>query len=117
MLRFLKQLQIALLQTLEHDQFAVAKAAAYSAILTLFPAVLLISVDGLKPEAVLHAQEHGLALPNLARLAEDGVYSSGVRGVLPTVTYPSHTTLITGVSPAKHGISSNTTFDPYNKND
>ncbi len=43
MLRFLKQVQIAVLKTLEHDQFAVAKGAAYSAILTLFPAVLLIS--------------------------------------------------------------------------
>ncbi len=79
--------------------------------------VLLISVDGLKPEAVLHAQEHGLVLPNLTRLLQDGVYSPGVRGVLPTVTYPSHTTLLTGVSPARHGIVANTTFDPYNKND
>lgn len=43
MLRFLKQIQVAFLRTLEHDQFAVAKAAAYSAIFTLFPAVLLIS--------------------------------------------------------------------------
>jgi predicted AlkP superfamily pyrophosphatase or phosphodiesterase len=33
-------------------------------------------------------------------------------GNLPTVTYPSHTTLITGVAPAKHGIVGNTTFDP-----
>ncbi len=79
--------------------------------------VLLISVDGLKPEAVLHAQEHGLVLPNLTRLLQDGVYSPGVHGVLPTVTYPSHTTLLTGVSPARHGIVANTTFDPYNKND
>lgn len=43
MLPFLKQLRVALWRTLEHDQFAVAKATAYSAILTLFPAVLLIS--------------------------------------------------------------------------
>jgi membrane protein len=43
MLRFLKHLRIAFLRTLEHDQFAVAKAAAYSAILTIFPAVLLIA--------------------------------------------------------------------------
>jgi predicted AlkP superfamily pyrophosphatase or phosphodiesterase len=78
--------------------------------------VLLISVDGLKPEAVLQAQQHGLKVPNLIQLSHDGVYSSGVRGVLPTVTYPSHTTLLTGVSPAKHGIVANTTFDPLNKN-
>jgi predicted AlkP superfamily pyrophosphatase or phosphodiesterase len=36
--------------------------------------------------------------------------------VVPTVTYPSHTTIITGVSPAKHGIYANTTFDPLRKN-
>jgi predicted AlkP superfamily pyrophosphatase or phosphodiesterase len=74
-------------------------------------------VDGLKPEAVLHAKEHGLRLPNLVRFLNEGTYSSGVMGVLPTVTYPSHATLITGVSPAKHGISANTTFDPYVKNE
>ncbi len=43
MLRFLKQIHIAFVRTMEHDQFAVAKAAAYSAILTLFPAVLLVA--------------------------------------------------------------------------
>jgi predicted AlkP superfamily pyrophosphatase or phosphodiesterase len=37
-------------------------------------------------------------------------------GVVPTVTYPSHTTLVTGVWPAKHGIWANTTFDPLQKN-
>lgn len=79
-------------------------------------AVLLISVDGLKPEAVLQAAQHGLKVPNLIQLSRDGAYASGVRGVLPTVTYPSHTTLLTGVSPAKHGIVANTTFDPLNKN-
>ena len=30
----------------------------------------------------------------------------------PTVTYPDHTTLITGVWPAEHGIVNNTVFDP-----
>jgi len=95
--------------------FALSLAAAAQP--SAAPTVLLISVDGLKPEAVLQAHEHGLKLPNLVRLIDDGTYSSGVRGVLPTVTYPSHTTLLTGVSPAKHGISANTTFDPFNKND
>jgi predicted AlkP superfamily pyrophosphatase or phosphodiesterase len=36
--------------------------------------------------------------------------------VLPTLTYPSHTTLLTGASPAKHGIIDNTTFDPLLRN-
>jgi predicted AlkP superfamily pyrophosphatase or phosphodiesterase len=81
------------------------------------PMVMLISVDGLKPEAILEAQSHGLKVPNLQAFMRDGIYARGVRGVLPTVTYPSHTTLLTGASPAKHGIYSNTTFDPLLRND
>jgi predicted AlkP superfamily pyrophosphatase or phosphodiesterase len=38
-----------------------------------------------------------------------------VVGVLPTVTYPSHTTLMTGVEPAVHGIYDNRIFDPENR--
>jgi predicted AlkP superfamily pyrophosphatase or phosphodiesterase len=78
--------------------------------------VILISIDGLKPEYVLAADAHGLKIPNLRRFVTEGTYSTGVHGVVPTVTYPSHTTLITGVSPAKHGIYANTTFDPLRKN-
>jgi predicted AlkP superfamily pyrophosphatase or phosphodiesterase len=80
------------------------------------PTVLLISVDGMKPEAVIDAQSHGLKVPNLRAFMADGVYAGGVRGVLPTLTYPSHTTLLTGASPAKHGIIDNTTFDPLLRN-
>lgn len=76
------------------------------------PHVLMISLDGMKPEYVIHAQEHGLKLPTLRRFLTDGAYARGVEGVVPTVTYPSHTTLVTGVSPAEHGILSNTVFDP-----
>ncbi len=81
------------------------------------PLVMLISIDGLKPEAVLEAQSHGLVLPNLRAFLKDGAYADGVRGVLPTLTYPSHTTLLTGASPARHGIYANTTFDPLRKNE
>jgi len=78
--------------------------------------VVLISIDGLKPEYVLNADAHGLKIPTLRRFLKEGAYSAGVHGVVPTVTYPSHTTMITGVSPAKHGINANTTFDPLRKN-
>jgi predicted AlkP superfamily pyrophosphatase or phosphodiesterase len=80
------------------------------------PAVILISIDGLKPEYVLDADAHGLKIPALRRFLREGTYATGVHGVVPTVTYPSHTTLITGVSPARHGIYANTTFDPFRKN-
>jgi predicted AlkP superfamily pyrophosphatase or phosphodiesterase len=45
-----------------------------------------------------------------------GAYARGVVGVVPTVTYPSHTTLVTGAAPARHGIVANNTFDPLNRN-
>jgi predicted AlkP superfamily pyrophosphatase or phosphodiesterase len=80
------------------------------------PFLMLVSLDGMKPEAILDAQQHGLKVPNLRALMTDGAYATGVRGVLPTLTYPSHMTLLTGASPARHGILSNTTFDPLNRN-
>ena len=78
--------------------------------------LLLISVDGLRPADVLDAQQRGLHLPNLQAFLTRGAYAHDVRGVLPTLTYPSHTTLLTGVSPALHGIGGNQTFDPTDKN-
>ena len=76
------------------------------------PSVLMISVDGLRPDYVTAADKHGLKIPALRRFVTEGAFAEGVEGVIPTVTYPSHTTLITGVWPAKHGILSNTIFDP-----
>jgi predicted AlkP superfamily pyrophosphatase or phosphodiesterase len=78
--------------------------------------VVLISIDGMKPDYVLEADKHGLKIPNLRRLVAEGAHASGVTGVLPTVTYPSHTTMVTGVAPARHGIIANSPFDPYTKN-
>lgn len=74
--------------------------------------VLMISVDGMKPDYVLEADRHRLSIPFLRSLVAAGSYASGVRGVWPTVTYPSHTTLVTGVLPARHGIENNLVFDP-----
>jgi predicted AlkP superfamily pyrophosphatase or phosphodiesterase len=78
--------------------------------------VVLISIDGLKPDYVLEADKHGLKIPNLRRLVAEGAHASGVTGVLPTVTYPSHTTMVTGVAPARHGIIANSPFDTFSKN-
>ena len=78
--------------------------------------LLLISIDGLRPDNVLQADAHGVKIPHLRSLLKAGAHATGVRGVLPTVTYPSHTTIVTGVWPARHGIYSNLTFDPLGKN-
>src|SRR5919109_3836028 len=42
MLRFLRLLRLAIWRSFQHDAFAVAKAAAYSSILTFFPALLIL---------------------------------------------------------------------------
>ncbi len=78
--------------------------------------LLLISVDGLRPTDVIEAEKRGLKIPALRKFVAEGSYADAVIGVLPTVTYPSHATLMTGVEPAKHGIVGNTSFDPLGIN-
>jgi predicted AlkP superfamily pyrophosphatase or phosphodiesterase len=80
------------------------------------PLLVMISVDGMRPDYITEADMHGAKVPNLRRFLKEGTYAEGVVGVVPTVTYPSHTTLVTGVWPAKHGILANTTFDPLQQN-
>jgi predicted AlkP superfamily pyrophosphatase or phosphodiesterase len=80
------------------------------------PLLVLISIDGLRPDYITQADAHGVKAPNLRRFLAEGTYADGTQGVVPTVTYPSHTTLVTGVWPAKHGILSNVAFDPLQKN-
>jgi predicted AlkP superfamily pyrophosphatase or phosphodiesterase len=80
------------------------------------PSVILLSIDGLKPDYVLEADKHRLKIPHLRRFVKEGAFATSVKGVAPTVTYPSHTTLITGVSPNVHGILNNSPFDPLSKN-
>jgi predicted AlkP superfamily pyrophosphatase or phosphodiesterase len=78
------------------------------------PAVLMISVDGMRPDAITQADAHGLKVPVLRSFMKDGMFAEGVIGVVPTVTFASHATLVTGVWPDVHGIYNNTLFDPQN---
>ncbi len=80
------------------------------------PALVFIGIDGLRPDYVLEADGYGLKIPNLRRMLREGAHANTVIGVTPAVTYPSFTTLITGRSPAGHGIVANNTFDPLGKN-
>lgn len=63
--------------------------------------VVLISIDGFRPDFYLNKS---WPAPNLQKLKEEGVYAKGVRSVFPSVTYPSHTTIVTGAYPARHGV-------------
>ncbi|WP_079701513.1 alkaline phosphatase family protein [Daejeonella lutea] len=70
--------------------------------------VVLVSIDGFRPEFYLN---EGWSTPNLKMLMNKGVYSKGVNSVFPSVTYPSHTTLVTGAYPKNHGILYNAQRD------
>lgn len=100
-------------------RFAAIAAAAFSLLCASAAEaspVLLISIDGLRPLDVIEADKRGIHVPHLRQLMADGSYAQGVRNSLPTVTYPNHTTIITGVWPAVHGIANNVTFDPQSRN-
>lgn len=86
------------------------------AILLLFPLllwgadlnrVLVISIDGLDHRYLAERDAMRLKIPNLRALIRKGQLANGVVGVVPTVTWPSHSTLITGVRPYEHGVLSN----------
>src|SRR5260221_11090464 len=65
------------------------------------PILLMISIDGLRPDYITAADARGAKVPNLRRFLKDGTYAEGVIGVAPTVTYPRPTPRSTGDRPAK----------------
>jgi predicted AlkP superfamily pyrophosphatase or phosphodiesterase len=70
--------------------------------------LLVISVDGLDQRYLADADRMKLKIPNLRRLMREGQWAAqGVLGTVPTVTWPAHTTMITGVDPTVHGILGN----------
>jgi predicted AlkP superfamily pyrophosphatase or phosphodiesterase len=74
--------------------------------------VLVISLDGLDARYLEKRDEFKLKIPNLRKLIADGATARGVWSVYPSVTYPAHTTIVTGAYPAKHGILGNEIFEP-----
>lgn len=51
-------------------------------------------------------------VPHLDQLIKRGTWVKRVKGIFPTLTYPSHTSIITGQYPAIHGIVNNTKIQP-----
>ena len=70
--------------------------------------VILVSIDGFRPDFY---RDKSWPTPNIQYLAEHGVSCDGAVGVMPTSTYPSHTSIISGTNPVHHGISYNTDFN------
>jgi predicted AlkP superfamily pyrophosphatase or phosphodiesterase len=66
--------------------------------------VIVVSIDGLKPEYYL---EERWPTPALRQVMKRGAHAVAVQAIFPSLTYPSHTTMATGALPARHGIWSN----------
>ncbi len=64
--------------------------------------VLIISIDGLRPDRALLAD-----MPTLRAMARDGAYTFWARTTAVSITLPSHTSMLTGVTPRKHGVEWN----------
>lgn len=70
--------------------------------------VVLISVDGL---AHFYLDDSVAEMPTIRRFIAEGARAEKMKAVIPTVTWPNHTTLVTGVMPARHGVVGNGYFD------
>ncbi|HYB43188.1 MAG TPA: ectonucleotide pyrophosphatase/phosphodiesterase [Candidatus Methylomirabilis sp.] len=65
---------------------------------------IIISIDGF---AAFYWRDPQARLPVLRELASRGVVASGMEAVFPTTTWPTHASLVTGVSPSAHGVVAN----------
>jgi predicted AlkP superfamily pyrophosphatase or phosphodiesterase len=63
--------------------------------------VILITIDGF-PARML--QDKRTDVPRIRALAEEGAMAEGMRVSNPSVTWPNHTTLVSGVRPRKHSV-------------
>ncbi len=71
------------------------------------PPLILVSFDGYRADYI--ARGHS---PSLAALGAEGVRARALHPVFPTITYPNHYTIVTGLYPDHHGIVNNTMHDP-----
>lgn len=71
----------------------------------------VISFDGLSCLDFDYIKE----LPNFKKLIRDSAYSKYVYSVFPSVTYPAHTTIVTGKYPRNHGVINNKFLQPNRK--
>ena len=69
----------------------------------LTPHVLVVSIDGLRPDAITTFNA-----PTLRRLTVEGSYTLAASTITPSKTLPSHTSMLTGLSPEQHGVLWNT---------
>jgi len=81
---------------------AAASRAAPAAATATAPKLLLVSIDGLRADML----DRGIT-PNIARLVREGVRAQWMTPSYPSLTFPNHYTIVTGLRPNQHGIIHN----------
>ncbi len=71
------------------------------------PPLVVIGIDGFRSDYLERAE-----VPALRALAASGVRGAGLIPPFPSKTFPSFTTIATGLHPVRHGIVANTMVDP-----
>lgn len=71
--------------------------------------MVMLSMDGFRPE-YFHRRE---ATAALRCVAQAGVKAPFMQPAYPTLTFPNHYTLVTGLYPESHGIVNNAFHDPH----
>jgi predicted AlkP superfamily pyrophosphatase or phosphodiesterase len=71
------------------------------------PPLILISVDGLRADYLARG-----ITPTMNALAAGGVTTTAMRPSFPSLTFPNHYTIVTGLRPDHHGIVNNNMDDP-----
>lgn len=89
-------------RTVRHSQKLVSNGTAMFA-----PTTLIISLDGFRADFL----NRGLT-PRLSAFIKEGVSPQYMLPSFPSVTFPNHYTLATGLYPEAHGIVGNTFWDP-----
>ena len=74
------------------------------------PYVVLVSMDGFRPDYL-----ERFTLPNLQRVMQRGTRAQSMVPVFPTLTFPNHYSLVTGLHPGRHGIVANSFYDPQRR--
>ncbi len=77
--------------------------------------IILLSIDGL-PYSYFEEEDDFLnQFPNLKKLKNESFVFARVKSVNPTLTFPAHTSMITGKDPGIHGITHNAPWDPFQR--
>ena len=88
----------------------IAPGRINSAVQEQKPYVILISADGFRYDLAMRYQAK-----NLLRLSAQGVEATSMRPSFPSLTFPNHYSIVTGLYPSHHGIVGNKFYDPARK--